>query len=136
MCVSFGAAKLALVQISRYYVCILFSRYERAASANPPGAERGGKTVFLCLPAVLDSLCLTSGCCPVGGLFRSSGASVGFCGFGAFPPCAALDGGGDGSGLVKHEYLLQLQAFRVKGTSGCVSSTSSEIWSHNQVFFE
>lgn len=47
------------VQISRYYVYILFSRCEHTASLNPQGAAHGGKTVSLCLPASLDSLCLT-----------------------------------------------------------------------------
>lgn len=46
-------------QISRYYVYILFSRCEHTASLNPQGAAHGGKTASLCLPASLDSLCLT-----------------------------------------------------------------------------
>lgn len=47
------------VQISRYYVYILFSRCEHAASLNLQSAAHWGKTVSLCLPTSLDSLCLT-----------------------------------------------------------------------------
>lgn len=34
-------AKLAALQISRYYVCISLSRSERAASSDPPGGGGG-----------------------------------------------------------------------------------------------
>lgn len=47
------------VHISRYYVYILFSRCEHAASLNLQSAAHWGKTVSLCLPARLDSLRLT-----------------------------------------------------------------------------
>lgn len=54
VCVSGAPAKLAVVQTSRCYVCILFSRYERAASSNPPGPDAEGNAVFL--PATLTLL--------------------------------------------------------------------------------
>lgn len=46
-------------EISRYYVYILFSRREHTASFNPQSAAHRGKTVSLCLPTSLYSLCLT-----------------------------------------------------------------------------
>lgn len=45
--------------ISRYYVYILFSRCEHAASLNPRSVAHRGKTVSLCLPTSLDPLCVT-----------------------------------------------------------------------------
>lgn len=54
-----AVSSLALCKYQGIYACIVFSRCESAASLNPQGAARRGETVSLCLPARLDSLCLT-----------------------------------------------------------------------------